>query len=108
MKSTRLIIGVLAFFGVACAAQAGGDAQAGKAKAVTCAGCHGANGEGKAPNPKLAGMAEDKFVQALKDYKSGKRDNPIMKGFAATLSKKDVEDVAAWFSSQPSGLHSER
>jgi cytochrome c553 len=44
----------------------------------------------------------------LSDYKSGKRQNPIMKGFASTLSRKDMEDLAAWFSSQKSALHDQR
>lgn len=97
MKSTRLIVGVVAFFGVVGAAQAGGDVQAGKAKATACAGCHGANGEGKAPNPALAGKAEDQFIQAMKDYKSGKRNNPIMKTFASPLTDQDMANLAAYY-----------
>lgn len=99
MNSTRLLIGIVAFFGVVVAAQAGGDAQAGKAKAAACAGCHGAKGEGKAPNPALAGKAEDQFVQALKDYKSGKRANPVMKTFATPLSDPDMANLAAYYAS---------
>ena len=75
-------------------AQAAGDAQAGKAKAGACAGCHGANGQGIAPNPALAGKSEADIVQALKDYKSGKRANPIMKTFASQLSDQDMANVA--------------
>jgi len=108
MKHALLTAGTLALFSIFGAAQAGGDAAAGKAKAAVCAGCHGANGEGVKPNPPLAGLPEGKFVQAMKDYKSGKRANPIMKGFAASLSKQDIEDLAAWFSGQSSGLHSQR
>ena len=99
MKSTRLVIGVVAFFGVVGVTQAGGDAQAGKAKAAACTGCHGANGEGKAPNPALAGKAEDQFVQAMKDYKSGKRNNPVMKTFASQLTDQDMANVAAYYAS---------
>jgi cytochrome c553 len=99
MKSTRLVIAVVALFGIVGAAQAGGDAQAGKAKAGACAGCHGANGEGKEKNPALAGLAEDKFVQALKDYKSGKRSNPIMKTFAGPLKDQDMANLAAYYAS---------
>jgi len=96
---------------LAMPALAGGNAEAGKQKAAqVCAACHGAEGnKPTAPeNPILAGQHPDYLVHALKDYKSGKRDNPIMKGFAATLSTQDMEDLAAWFSSQPSGLHSQR
>jgi len=96
---------------LASPALAGGDAEAGKQKAAqVCAACHGPAGDKPtAPeNPILAGQHYDYLVKALKDYKSGKRDNPIMKGFAASLSVQDIEDVAAWFSSRPSGLHAQR
>jgi len=98
MKRILLIAGVAAF-GLAGPAQSGGDVQAGKAKANTCAGCHGANGEGKSPNPALAGKAEDQFVQALKDYKSGKRTNAVMKTFATPLSDQDMANLAAYYAS---------
>jgi len=50
----------------------------------------------------------DYLKKALSDYKSGKRNNPIMKGFAATLSNQEMDDLAAWFASQPSNLVSHR
>jgi cytochrome c553 len=87
---------LLGFLGTACA---DGNIDAGKAKAGSCAGCHGANGEGKAPSPALAGMAKSKFVQAMKDYKSGKRDNAMMKTFAKQVSEEDVENLAAYYAS---------
>ena len=80
-------------------ADAAGDVQAGKGKAAACAGCHGADGQGVAPNPALAGKKEDQLIQALKDYKSGKRDNAVMKGMASSLSDQDVANVAAYFAS---------
>ncbi len=108
-----LRIAVAAALGLALAqgALAGGDAQAGKDKASkVCAACHGPNGDKpSAPDqPILAGQWQDFLVRALSDYKSGKRQNPIMNGMAGTLSKQDIQDVAAWFASQPSRLHSER
>jgi len=99
MKRTLLTAGIVALLGAFGAAQAGGDAAAGKTKAGTCAGCHGANGEGKAPNPALAGKAEDQFIQAIKDYKSGKRANPVMKMFAGQLNDQDAENLAAYYAS---------
>lgn len=80
-------------------ADAAGDVQAGKTSAAACAGCHGADGHGVAPNPALAGKKEDQIIQALKDYKSGKRDNPIMKGMASALSDQEIANVAAYFAS---------
>lgn len=99
MKRLLLTISILSLFGVVGAVQAAGDAQAGKAKAGACAGCHGANGEGKAPYPALAGKPEADLVQALKDYKSGKRANPIMKSFATPLSDQDMANVGAYYAS---------
>jgi cytochrome c553 len=80
-------------------AQAAGDVAAGKAKAAACAGCHGANGQGIPPTPALAGKSADYLVQQLKDFKSGKRDNPVMKGMAAGLSDQDMANVAAYYAS---------
>ena len=80
-------------------------ASRGKEKSVACASCHGANGD--APTsafPKLAGQYESYLGQALKDYRSGDRDNAIMAGFASGLSITDIEDLAAWFASQQGGL----
>jgi cytochrome c553 len=93
------------------AVQAAGHAENGKAKAAqVCAACHGPDGnKPSAPDqPILAGQHYDYLVRALTDYKIGRRNNPIMKGFAAQLSKQDIEDLAAWFSSQKSHLHDQR
>jgi cytochrome c553 len=98
----------LAFAG---AAQAAGNAEAGKTKAAqVCAACHGPEGNKPAApeNPLLAGQHQDYLAKALKDYKTGKRNNAIMKGFAASLSNQDIADLAAWFASQKSNLHFQR
>lgn len=91
--------------------QARGNAESGKAKAAqVCAACHGADGNKPSDpaQPILAGQYFDYLVRALTDYKIGRRANPIMKGFAGQLSKQDIEDLAAWFSSQKSTLHDQR
>jgi len=106
----RLLLAVLAL-SVAGAVHAKGNAAKGKEKAAqVCVACHGADGaKPSAPDqPILAGQHYDYLVKAMSDYKSGKRANPIMKGFAGTLSKQDIEDLAAWFSSQKSSLHFQR
>jgi cytochrome c553 len=93
------------------ALHAAGSPDRGKEKAAqVCAACHGA--EGNKPTdpsqPILAGQYYDYLVRALTDYKIGRRNNPIMKGFAGQLSKQDIEDLAAWFASQDSKLHDQR
>jgi cytochrome c553 len=99
MKRMLMTVGTCALLGFVVTAQAAGDAQAGKAKAGACVGCHGANGEGVKPNPALAGKSEAEIVQALKDYKSGKRANPIMKSFACPLSDQDMANLGAYYAS---------
>ena len=98
MKRLLLSVGIAAVLGIG-GAQAAGDVQAGKAKAAACAGCHGANGEGIAPNPALAGKSEELLVQAMKDYKSGKRDNAAMKGMLSALTDGDLTNLAAYYAS---------
>lgn len=80
---------------------ASGNPDAGQQKSATCAGCHGEQGNADNPlYPRLAGQYADYLVQALKSYQSGDRKNPIMNGMAAPLSEQDMEDLAAWYSSQ--------
>ena len=78
-----------------------GDATAGQKKSATCTACHGETGLSVDPNyPNLAGQYQDYMIKALSDYRSGKRTNVIMANFAGQLSNQDIEDLAAWFSSQ--------
>jgi cytochrome c553 len=99
MKRVLLYTVLIAALAAVGASQAAGDAAAGKAKAGSCAGCHGANGEGVGSNPPLAGKSEAALVQAMQEYKSGKRNNPVMKTFATQLSDQDTANVAAYYAS---------
>jgi cytochrome c553 len=100
MNRTLLLAPVItASFAIVSAAQAAGNVEAGKAKSATCVGCHGATGQGVAPNPAIAGKPEAQLVQALKDYKSGAKPNPVKRGLTAALSDQDMEDVAAYYAS---------
>jgi cytochrome c553 len=84
-----------------------GDAAAGAEKAKTCASCHGATGDESLDDtyPKLAGQYPEYLAKALHDYKSGKRKNAVMAGFAQGLSDEDIDDLAAYFSSQAGTVH---
>jgi len=78
-----------------------GDAAAGKAKASTCGGCHGATGLNPSPNfPNLAGQHAAYIKKQLADFKSGVRSDMMMAPMAANLSEQDMADLAAFFSSQ--------
>ena len=88
---------------VAEAAVKPGDATAGQAKAAVCGACHGLDGNSSdAQYPKLAGQSEPYIVRQLTDFKSGKRQNPIMLGMATPLSTQDMHDIGAYFASQKS------
>lgn len=75
-----------------------GNAEAGKQKAQVCASCHGPGGHSQnAQFPILAGQYQDYLFYAIKAYKTGERQNPIMKGMVANLSDDDIADLAAYF-----------
>jgi cytochrome c553 len=100
VRST-LVVAIAAAFAPAVAL--GADVVAGQAKVKeVCQACHGLDGNSQAADyPKLGGQYPDYIAKALRDYKSGARKNPIMAGFAATLTDKDIENVAAYYASQP-------
>ncbi len=77
-----------------------GDAAAGKGKSMMCSACHGATGISAVPTyPNLAGQKEAYLAKQLKDFKSGKRNDPTMKGMVASLSDADMDNLAAYYAS---------
>jgi cytochrome c553 len=76
-----------------------GDVKAGRAKALMCQACHGLDGLSKVPDaPNIAGQTEPYIVAQLHAYKSGVRKNDAMSVVTPSLSDKDIEDLAAYFS----------
>ena len=72
----------------------------GQALAGVCAGCHGVDGVSPIPTqPSLAGMSWQYIAKQLRHFKSGQRDNAIMKGFATTLSDADMKSLGVYYSS---------
>jgi cytochrome c553 len=104
MSGTRISLLVASF--MLTTAAHGADLNAGQAKAKEiCQACHGMDGNSAVPDyPKLGGQYPDYLAKALRDYKSGARKNPIMAGFAAALTAQDIENLAAYYASQPSVL----
>ncbi|BDT65977.1 cytochrome c6 [Comamonadaceae bacterium OS-1] len=69
---------------------------------AVCAACHGADGNsGIAANPKLSQQHPQYLMKQLQEFKSGKRNNAIMKGFATALSDDDMRNIAYWVTSKP-------
>lgn len=64
---------------------------------AVCAACHGADGNSGTPvNPKLAQQHPEYLVKQLQEFKSGKRNNAVMKGFASALSDEDMRNISYW------------
>jgi cytochrome c553 len=72
-----------------------------------CQSCHGDKGAKPIlpEYPVLAGQYTDYIEHTLKDYRAGKRSNPVMKAQAATLSDADIKALARYFSQQESPLY---
>jgi len=106
MKKLGLLVCLT--LGTSTFAFAEGDAEAGKAKSLTCSACHGTDGNSMiAMNPKIAGQHEGYLAKQLTEFRlasrtGGKegRNNAVMNGMAAALSDQDIADLAAYFASQ--------
>jgi cytochrome c553 len=78
------------------------DIAAGEQKAATCLGCHGPKGKSNSAQwPNLAAQQSAYIVNQLNAFKTGTRTNPMMQSMAANLSDGDINNLAAYYSSQP-------
>ncbi|HET9977509.1 MAG TPA: c-type cytochrome [Burkholderiaceae bacterium] len=108
MKALLTLTLVAAFAANAAAATAAAtpaakpDLAKGQATAAqVCAACHAHDGSRGSPaNPIIAGQHADYLAKQLHEFKTGKRKNPIMMGFAAGLSDADIRNVAAFYASK--------
>ncbi len=101
----KLNVLVVCFFSalISMSAFAVGDIEAGRAKAVMCAGCHGTNGNSNNPVwPKLAGQHAFYVKKELRDFQNGRRKDSTMAPMAAGLDDVDIENLAVFFASVPS------
>lgn len=71
--------------------------------AVACISCHGADGLGQpaAGFPRLAGLNAAYLAKQLHDFKSGARNNPVMKPMAASMTDSEITAVAGYFAGLP-------
>jgi cytochrome c553 len=106
--ATRSLPAVLAAFTIAAAGLMAAapahaqDAAEGAKKAAMCIGCHGIHGyQASFPEihkvPMISGQNAAYLVAALTAYKKGERRHPTMRGIAASLSDKDMADLAAYY-----------
>lgn len=77
-----------------------GDPAAGKSLSATCAGCHGAGGLSfNELWPNLAGQKAGYLAKQMKDFRDGKRNDPVMSAMVKSLSDEDIDNLAAYYAS---------
>ena len=104
----KLCLLLLVTSGLGFQAVAAGDPEAGKEKSMTCAACHGQDGNAMVDiYPKIAGQHESYIAKQLHDFRQGAktggeegRYDPVMSAQAANLSDQDIADLAAFYSQQ--------
>lgn len=101
-KPLTLLTWSLALAGLSSVSYAQGDPAKGEAMAAMCIGCHGIVGyQATFPEvhkvPKISGQTDKYLVAALQAYQKGDRKHPTMRGIAASLSDKDMADLAAYY-----------
>lgn len=112
MKKLAILCGALLFAGGSALASDNdrlvGDAEAGQEKSVTCAACHGPDGNSPTGDfPNIAGQGKKYLVKQLLDYQLGAQTNGeqgrhdmVMAGQVANLSEQDIYDLSAFYSQQ--------
>ena len=99
MRNIACVLIVSALMGLSGSVLAG-DAVAGKSKAASCAGCHGATGVSNNPMwPNLAGQQAGYLAKQLRAFRDGSRSDPMMGPMAKPLSDADIDNLAAYYSS---------
>ena len=103
MKLNLLLVPVLAgFLSFSVLPAAAQDIAAGKAKSQVCAACHSVDGNSPSGQfPNLAGQTWRYIYVQLKDYKEGRRSDPVMTAMATPLSRQEMIDIANYFAAQP-------
>lgn len=77
------------------------DVEAGRRKAEPCAACHGTDGNATiVGTPSLAGQPAWFTHWTLFKYRDGRRKDPVMSPFAASLTDADMADLSAYYAAQ--------
>ncbi len=107
MKKLLTVVAAISMVGAVQAQEVKGDAKAAEAKVGMCIGCHAIPGyRASFPEiytvPLLGGQNAAYITAALQAYKKGERKHPTMRSIAASLSDKDMADIAEYYSTQTS------
>lgn len=75
---------------------------AGQEKSMTCQACHGATGiAGSQQWPNLAGQHHSYLVEAIRQYQRAERTDIVMAPLVSQLDEEAIEQIAAFYASQP-------
>ncbi|HEV2053916.1 MAG TPA: c-type cytochrome [Methylomirabilota bacterium] len=73
----------------------------GFAKVITCAACHGWNGNsGSDMMPSISGLDPAYFKRQTENYATGKRPSPEMEPYAKEIQFLGLDQIAAYFAAQ--------
>lgn len=99
LASMRIVLA--AMLAVASVGPAFAAAPARPARLGLCAACHGETGMAQVPGaPNLAGQKLDYLREALKQYRDGRRNAPLMRAAIGPISDADLDELARWYSAQ--------
>lgn len=97
-----VVVGASAWLALLPASAQEPDLEAGRKKAQVCAACHGADGNSIAGNfPNLAGQTWRYLYIQLKDFKEGRRKDPVMSPMAAPLTRQEMINISNFYAAQP-------
>lgn len=91
---TWLCLGLLC---PALPARADGDPALGQYLSATCVACHQAGGRQQGGIPAIAGHPADQFIAMMLAYKTGQRENDVMRTIAGRLAQEEIEALAAYY-----------
>lgn len=98
---------MLATFSAQAQSLVAGSADAGKARALACTACHGAQGNSSIPTwPNIAGQNAPYILAQLQAFKDGSRPDPLMSSQAMMLTDDDMANLAVYFESLPAAAQS--
>lgn len=100
-KKSKFFMGLMLFsLTVISVSVNAADVEAGKAKAMLCAACHGASGVSASNDiPNLAGQKAGYLAKAIRDFKTGARKNGMMASVVPMIADGDIDNIAAYYAS---------
>lgn len=79
---------------------AAGDIALGEYLSAECVTCHQLSGAVTAGVPSIVGLSQEAFIAALMAYKTGIRENQVMRGIATRLKDDEIAALAAYFAAR--------